>query len=519
MPIDFKQKENFIKRLINEAEYTTAARECLVFIDCNLHGLLIKARDELPNDSKERQKILEEEAKLPKGSKAKRIEESTLGQCVGLIRDTKFFTFYKNERGESFKDLTNLNELNKLRNQLFHPDSWVKMREASKYETEQLFGFLKNLAETFGLNGQNPRLSKLKEQFSAKKSVLDPEDPDLSKEVLNYIKDLEMKAIDDTAEKWVEIIEKFSAGQSTTEEFSKSWKTLYEFRRASYEKPEMDFSEWREQLQQGEIVLFLGSIVPDQLILPLKQDYDYQGDSESFPEICEYAQLKSSRLGLCRKIKMRVEGLPPVEDDTFKKLYEWLATVEKSLIIISTDCNTQLQEVFKVKHKKFVLFSPALENAHLGKFILEYSDKEKPELYTSEKITGLELLEDGYSLIFKIRGCFSLSENKHVPAKDCLVLTERDYFKFARYPDKLVPDYLIRCLNDRSLWFLGHRPQNWQNRLLTQIILSNHRSSATYYVDNETAPLPDEYWSFHGVKNCRMNVNTFIKRLLEEKPA
>ncbi|OQW91131.1 MAG: hypothetical protein BWK79_17715 [Beggiatoa sp. IS2] len=499
MPIYFKDKARFITDLIEKTDYTTAARECLILIEGGLRQIVLDTVSKLPDNDPDKQRIRGLEANYAKDGRTPSISKYGLGQSIKFIESVKFFEICKRVSNKEFKDLVNLEKLTQLRNQLFHINGWGTNREATRPEAEQLFSFLNNLAETFDLTGQNPRLVSLKQELSAKKLALKAA---IYTKVSKYLKTLETQAIDDEAEETLEIIEEFLTDQRTIEDFSEFWQQFGE------EARKMNYPEWRQKLQRGEIVLFLGSDIPDELVPALRKVLNYD-DSESFPEICEYAELRDSRLGLARTIKTQVEKLSLV--DSFKELYQLLATVPASLIVISVDCNTQLQDIFKEQRKKFVLFSPALEDAHLGKFILEYSDKTGTELVTSEQISDLKLLENGYSLIYKMRGCLSL--NDYVPTKDCLILSEQDYFKFSRYLDKLVPDYLACHLHKRSLWFLGHHPYNWQNRLLTQAILDKRQGSLSYCVDNKINSLTQIYWEARGVKNYPLDVAEFMKNL------
>lgn len=81
MPIHFKDKARFITNLIEKADYTTAARECLILIEGGLRQVLRTVRDKLPGDND----ILKEQENIAKGSKGKRVEEFTLGQSVAVI--------------------------------------------------------------------------------------------------------------------------------------------------------------------------------------------------------------------------------------------------------------------------------------------------------------------------------------------------------------------------------------------------------------------------------------------------
>lgn len=152
-----------------------------------------------------------------------------------------------------------------------------------------------------------------------------------------------------------------------------------------------------------------------------------------------------------------------------QSLYELLAQLPAPLIIISASYDNKLETVFAQHQKKFAVLSYTSEH----QIYVKHCDQPEPEKYTLEALSALDLFEEntGYSLIYKINGCLELSVPKRVNENDSLVLSEQDYFEFARYQDKLVPDYLINHLTGRDLWLLGQYQQSWETRFMIQMIL------------------------------------------------
>jgi len=273
----------------------------------------------------------------------------------------------------------------------------------------------------------------------------------------------------------------------------------------------LNYAGLLEQLQHGEIALFLGSEIPDKIKKGLEQEENH--DALPLTELCELIELQHGRTTLYRKVERQANALLLTEN--FRELAELLAKTPKPVILISVDCNSLIQEVFKQHHKKFVVFSPAIDSKYLGNFIVEHWDKPELQVVTTEELSDLRLFERGYSLIYKIRGCFSLnnSELAITKDKDCLILSEQDYFTFARHLDRLVPDYLAGLLQTRGLWFLGHHPDNWQNRLLMKAILEKRSNSLSYAVDEQLTPFTQVYWKTSRVENYQMSLSEFVRNL------
>jgi len=92
---------------------------------------------------------------------------------------------------------------------------------------------------------------------------------------------------------------------------------------------------------------------------------------------------------------------------------------------------------------------------------LTYSDREETRC-SNTQLSSLQLLENGYSIIYYPRG--------FAEQKDTLLLSERDYFNATDLLKKRYPDYLRNKLKERGLWFLGFSPDSWATRLLAKVL-------------------------------------------------
>jgi len=499
----FVRKVELIEKLLKDKQYTTAARECLIMIEGGLREVLINNTDKLAEDDKQR--VRAKEAELVKGSRAKSFKDFTLGQLVGVVRESEFFEALAKISHRQLPKLINFNELNSLRIELLHAEGWTTQRETTKQEADLLFSLLKSFDEVLQLSA-NPLLIHLKQELF--KLSLKPR---FRQQVINYLKVIENKAIDDEAAERIQVIEEFISGQCTAEDFEEFWQD-----QQNQQSTALNYAALLARLKLGRIALFLGSEIPEQVTKKLLQETN---QSELLlTELCEFIELEQDRLTLYHKIEEHSAAVPLSEN--LRTLAGLLAQSSEPVIIISVDCNNLIQQVFSQHGKKFVVFSPetdstATDSEYSGKFILEYSDKandEKFQKVSAEELSALRPLELGYSLIYKIRGCFSLNDEKSSD-KDCLVLSERDYFALARYPNHLVPEYLALLLRQRSLWFLGHRPDSWYNRLLMKAILEKRSNSLSYAVDEQLTPFTQVYWKTSRVENYQMGLTEFVRNL------
>ncbi|NJO17114.1 MAG: hypothetical protein HC877_15635 [Thioploca sp.] len=273
----------------------------------------------------------------------------------------------------------------------------------------------------------------------------------------------------------------------------------------------------KHNLQRGDIVIFLGSEIPpvfdqnqprvEELTPKLAQRVGYTDFSDSFPEICEYIHLdhQFGRNSLCLQLQELLAPSP----SALTSAYEFLAQVNKPLLLISATYDSCLENTFRQHQKKFVSLCHAA-TAEVGNLFLEYSDRTEIESCSTETLSSLQLLEQDYSVIYKILGQFNHPEN----TSDCLMLSERDYLTFAQTKDKLIPNYIINQLRNHGFWLLGYYPNSWENRLIIREILDKRRhQEAALTVQPQADKFAQLYWADRRVKNYQIDLIEFISNL------
>lgn len=141
--MNIEQRVQFIRRNLEMGGYTIAARECVSIIEHALRELFLRHLTRL--DEKDRIRVQELELKFGKG---KGVESFTMGQLVGLFRQSKFLDAWARSTGRELINIRmiNLDEITSNRNKLMHDG-----KEATRSEAEFLLFCLRLILETFGI--------------------------------------------------------------------------------------------------------------------------------------------------------------------------------------------------------------------------------------------------------------------------------------------------------------------------------------------------------------------------------
>ncbi|MDM8560858.1 SIR2 family protein [Candidatus Parabeggiatoa sp. HSG14] len=325
--------------------------------------------------------------------------------------------------------------------------------------------------------------------------------------------------VDDETETLLNIIEQFLSQEVSAEDLVDFWSSLdQQAVKTNTDTP--DYQALATRLQRGDIVIFLGrdllsslcehTLSCEQIVADLADYVHYPDFNGDFPSICDYIDMNNQfgRQSLCDKLQTLVA--PKTSHST--KLYQLLAQIEKPLLLISATYDTLLEETFKTHQKKFVVLSHHAEKKDTDILFLDYSDKTEIQQCSSETLSGTPLLEQGYSVIYKMLGCVDNSHSSF--SSQALILSEKDYFTFTQYQDKLIPSYVEKKLRNRGFWLLGHHPKSWDRRLLIKTILSkrSHEEPAltVFQQANEFARL---YLKNKQIENYPIDLKVFVENL------
>ncbi|MGD2089185.1 MAG: CHAT domain-containing protein [Candidatus Aminicenantes bacterium] len=361
-------------------------------------------------------------------------------------------------------------------------------------------------------------IRELLEKLSSKKEELGWQ---VYLQVSIKLKRIGKQGINDEDEVYIELVRDLIAKKMTASEFSKCWEEDVE--RPQREK-EPNYEILAERLHRGEIIPFLGLDLLHLSGLPVpscKEMAQYMAGKVKYTNfngtlsmISQYYQMEGYSRGMVMDtVKELVEK--EKEPGSHNQLYELLSGITKPFLVISTSYDNLLETIFQEKGKRFVVISHHIQSSSvggLGKLLLKYSHKQEPETpCTSEAISGLKLLEDGYSIIYKICGCFGQYEDNP------MMILETDFFAFSRHLEQLIPAYITRQFPGRGFLFLGYNLEEWQNRLIANALLEKrtHRDDSSFAAWENPTPYERAFWKSHQVDLYDLELTGFVKRLHE----
>lgn len=369
---------------------------------------------------------------------------------------------------------------------------------------------------------QHERLNDLIRQLTRRLAEIKP----IYKNVIARLRQMGETGVTD--ESLLNIVSDLLQEKLPADLFMEAWQALEADISSTSTTDEPDYQALADRLRRGEIVLFLGPDtprlldadvpVPETLVPMLAQQARYQDFSGPLSMIAEYYQMKPEhgRSSLIRNLRTLIAVAPPAIS-----LYQLLAKIEQPLVLISAAYDLLLENAFQQAGKKYALISSIIcssSDYDIGNVFVHYSDKDKdtPEsLHLEEKLSGIKLLDEGYSLIYKMRGYCAPDEHHAGHQHNTLALSEENYFTFARYIEKLIPSYVVKQFTGRGLFFLGYSPRHWEDRLLINAILDKrrHRYEPAYTISRDTDPFIRAYWESRGVRRYAIELQEFVRKL------
>ena len=324
--------------------------------------------------------------------------------------------------------------------------------------------------------------------------------------------------------------QQFIDGESTAEQYTALCQALLNQTGSGQNTAgSSNYAAFTQRVIKGEIVLFIGSglaqeyqpssIIGEQALAQTLADKasfrDFQG---SLSSIAEYYRL-NNEYGENRLLEELQRSLGNRDNDIH--LYTLLSHIDTPLILVSAAYDNHLENSFDATGKPYVELSSVInlyEGHEAGHVVVRFSDEAQPtRSYTKENLSHLKLLEEGYSLIYKIRGTCPTDNLADELKRDSLTLSESHYFTFARHAEKMVPDYLTRHFRNRGFLFLGFRPQSWEERLLVTALLDKRKNATEpcYTVGIANDPIEEIYWASRNVRQYDVDMRTLDEHLAE----
>ncbi len=344
--------------------------------------------------------------------------------------------------------------------------------------------------------------------------------------VARRLKRLQKEGIDEEGELLLEIVDQFLTKTLSVEEFSQIWQSALI---VPDKKEEVNYKALAQRLTRGEIIPVLGPELhhlcglplpsSEQLVQALAAEARYDDFEGPLSMISQYYEMTEYGRGtLLQNVRNVLE--PEAELPESYPLYHFLAKLPEPVLVISACYDRLLERYFTDSGKKFVIISHLRLDEHLGKILLKYSDRAEPEEpCRAESISPLKPFEKGYSILYKMCGCFGTSPAETGGAMDSVMISEKDYFSFARQIEKIIPEYLATQIGRKVLLFLGSALKDWQDRLILNAILEKNRGNQarSYAVQEDPGKYEIEYWKFQGVDLYQREVRAGGHKLGEHR--
>jgi hypothetical protein len=268
-----------------------------------------------------------------------------------------------------------------------------------------------------------------------------------------------------------------------------------------------DYVRLAKQLARGEVILCLGQEIAASASSTeeIKKCLCQEGFPGPLSELCEQKLTapESSRTDLINELRELLD-----RQGSSAALHELLAGLEQPFIAVSTAYDELLQQSLRRRKQKFVEIYPNIEE---GKCLLLYSDSSDRQGISCapQEVSAQQPLEKGYAVICRLRGGI-------VSGTEKLLLAERDYFACNKIMEKQFPDYIGSKLQNSlfSLWFLGHHPQSWEDRLLIRFLRDMQIIDASALAVQEQPPTFDRnFWQYNKVKVFDLALSDFVRNL------
>jgi hypothetical protein len=234
-------------------------------------------------------------------------------------------------------------------------------------------------------------------------------------------------------------------------------------------------------------------------------------------EICEYAELHEN----CGRHKLLTEleqAFSAANAQNIHGLYQLLGNLEHPFLVIATGFDCLLTEHLRSRGKRFVkiIFDASSQKAQ-ERYQLHFTDQPN-QTCSDEQLSPMQLMENGYSIIYYPRGYARQNQGKPL-------LSERDYFNANALLSKHYPEYLQTKLRERGLWFLGHHPDSWENRLLA-LGLQHQRTSSNGGIRNKPLVIQPQadnfsklFWQDMACQHDNdLSLNEFVRQLENAMP-
>jgi SIR2-like domain len=232
------------------------------------------------------------------------------------------------------------------------------------------------------------------------------------------------------------------------------------------------------------------------------------------PLVAEYIeQVGSGRDPLRRRLRQTFYA-----DFQYGKLHEYLASIDKHMLILTTNYDDLIEKAFDARNKPYDLVVHMADNREQDGAVMikrrrRDSTGQFAPLEPKELEINLDDAEAGASLIFKMHGHCDRSLPPDVMKNDHFVVSEEDYTKYLANISSAVPRAILTALRNKGFLFFGYGLRDWNLRVMLWMLNCHKSASRSYGIRRDTSPDEEEIWQGKGIKLFNGDINQVVDRL------
>lgn len=200
-------------------------------------------------------------------------------------------------------------------------------------------------------------------------------------------------------------------------------------------------------------------------------------------------------------------------------LHEFLASVPKGLLIITTNYDTLIEQAFEMAGRPFhLVIYPTDRPKAAGKVLLRRAGN-PGDNFEEQPLKKIDLScePDDHSVIFKMHGSIDTRDAQN----DQFVITEEDYVVFlGRMTEKkAIPNDFLLPLQQRRLLFLGYGLEDWNFRVLLRSLSPvdvpsrQKRDFVHWAIQRSVDEIEQQLWQRQRVNLANADLNEFVAKL------
>ncbi|HLG13983.1 MAG TPA: SIR2 family protein [Blastocatellia bacterium] len=310
-----------------------------------------------------------------------------------------------------------------------------------------------------------------------------------------------------------------------------------ELRAVTGDKPDPPFKAIAGLLKSGKVVPFLGAGAnfamrelpgsewhEDAPFLPSGAELSsYLATESSFPfqderereDLAKVSSYYAEAVGrdLLRECLYRVFA----RDYAPGIIHDYLASIEKPLLIVTTNYDDLTEKAFAKAGRPYYLVSHLTDREDWAEAVLWWKhDPDNPEAASPAPVHPSDLNKyvdlDTTTVIYKMHGTVDAIKNEW----NSYVITEDDYVDFlARMTEKTAvpPMFMKHCDENRQFLFLGYGLKDWNFRVVLRDLMKRKRGRRSWAIQVRPTRLEARLWDNRGVDIYDMDINTLVERL------